>query len=234
MSAADRPAGHDPFESLRDLPPLAAPELPAELERELVGLKPTPTRRPMRQVAIAAVASLVYGALMLLVVTVRRDLEGLPRMWLGLYLGAWFVGFALPLYLSIVPRAGGMMPRWRVGGVLAALSAVGFVAAGFAFPRSTPESLERGLSRAHPCLSIGLATALGPVVVAALMLRGAAPVGSRWTAAALGAAGGALGGLVLHLHCPIADGVHVGVVHGGVVACAALLAAAVVPRALKP
>jgi hypothetical protein len=70
-----------------------------------------------------------------------------------------------------------------------------------------------------------------PVVVGALFLRGALPVSSRWIAAALGAGGGCLGGLVLHLHCHIADGLHVGVIHGGVVIIAALLSAALAPRA---
>ena len=60
------------------------------------------------------------------------------------------------------------------------------------------------------------------------------PVGSRWTAAGLGAAGGSLGGLVLHLHCPIADAWHLGLVHGGVVIIAALISAALVPRAAAP
>ena len=67
-----------------------------------------------------------------------------------------------------------------------------------------------------------------------LVLRGVAPVGSRRTAAALGAAAGGLGGFVLHLHCPIADRVHVGVVHGGVVAIAAVLTAALAGGALRP
>jgi len=70
-------------------------------------------------------------------------------------------------------------------------------------------------------------------VVGAIFLRGTLPVGSRWIAAALGAGGGSLGGLMLHLHCPITDGLHVGVMHGGVVAVAALLAAALVPRATR-
>jgi hypothetical protein len=81
------------------------------------------------------------------------------------------------------------------------------------------------------CLEVGLATALVPVVIGAIFLRGALPVGSRWIAAALGAGGGCLGGLVLHLHCNIVDGLHVGLVHGGVVIVAALLSAAIVPRA---
>jgi hypothetical protein len=36
---------------------------------------------------------------------------------------------------------------------------------------------------------------------------------------------------VLHLHCHYADGLHVGLIHGGVVVVAALFSAAVVPRA---
>jgi hypothetical protein len=86
-------------------------------------------------------------------------------------------------------------------------------------------------ARGHWCLELGLATALVPVVAGAIFLRGALPVGSRWTAAALGAGGGCLGGLVLHLHCRIADMLHVGIIHGGVVVVAAALAAALVPRA---
>jgi hypothetical protein len=72
-----------------------------------------------------------------------------------------------------------------------------------------------------------------PVVIGAIFLRGALPVGSRWIAAALGAGGGCLGGLVLHLHCRVADGAHVGLIHGGVVVVAAALSAAIVPRATQ-
>ena len=75
--------------------------------------------------------------------------------------------------------------------------------------------------------------AVVPIILGTLALRRALPVGSRWVAAGIGAAGGSLGGLVLHLHCPIADGVHVGLVHGGVIAIAALLAAALMPRAIE-
>jgi hypothetical protein len=85
--------------------------------------------------------------------------------------------------------------------------------------------------RGHWCLELGLATAFVPVVVGAIFLRGALPVGSRWIAASLGAGGGCLGGLLLHLHCRIADGLHIGIIHGGVVLVAALLSALLVPRA---
>ena len=35
---------------------------------------------------------------------------------------------------------------------------------------------------------------------------------------------------MLHLHCPVANGLHVGLIHGGVIVVAALLAAALAPR----
>jgi hypothetical protein len=204
------------------------------LEQELANLVPVAPRRPMRQALAAGVLSLIYAAIVLVVVAIRRELADLPRIWLVLYLAAWLAGFALPLWVSIVPRAGSMMPRWRLGGWLAGLAAIGFVVAGLLVPRSAPDSLHRGLHHAHTCGSIGLITAMVPVVLGTVLLRGAAPVGSRATAAALGAAGGSLGGFVLHLHCRITDGVHVGCVHGSVVAAAALLSAVFVPPSLRP
>jgi hypothetical protein len=114
------------------------------------------------------------------------------------------------------------------------VTSVGFVALGLLVHPSGERSVHYGtehFARGHTCLEIGLATALVPVVVGALFLRGALPVGSRWIAAALGAGGGCLGGLVLHLHCHVTDGLHVGLIHGGVVVLAALLSAALAPRA---
>ena len=58
--------------------------------------------------------------------------------------------------------------------------------------------------------------------------------GSAVWAAALGAGSGSLGGLVLHLHCHVTDPLHLGIVHGGLVVLAALLAAALVPRVTHP
>ncbi len=213
---------------------MTIPPIAAELEQELARLSPVTTRRPVRQALLAGAVSLVYAAIVLAVIAVRRELADLPRLWLVLYLGAWLAGFAVPVWFALVPRPGGMLPRWRLAGAIAAVSAVGFVVAGLLVPRSAAASLHLGLDYAHQCLSLGLVTAIVPVVLGTLLLRGAAPVGSRVTAAALGAAGGSLGGFVLHLHCPIADGIHVGLVHGAVVAVAALLAAALVPRALRP
>jgi hypothetical protein len=71
-------------------------------------------------------------------------------------------------------------------------------------------------------------------VLGTLFLRGAAPVGARWVGWALGAGGGALGGLLLHLHCSIADRLHMGLIHGGVVVLGGAFAALLVDRLLRP
>jgi len=213
------------------------PPISAALEAELGALAPVATRRPLRQLAVLLGVSLVYGAGLLAVLAVRRDADALPMGWLvGAALG-WLFGFVIPIYLATVPRAGAVTPRWKLAAVSALVASIGFIAFGLAIHPSTDKSLTLGwdhFMRGHTCLEIGLATALVPVVIGAIFLRGAMPVGSRWIAAALGAGGGALGGLLLHLHCPITDAQHLGLVHGGVVLTAAALAAAIVPRASQP
>jgi hypothetical protein len=220
-------------DALRGLPAPTPPPLGGELEAELAALRPVATRRPLRDFAKVACLSLVYGAALLGLLALRRDMHGLPVWWLVGNGAAWFLGFVVMAYLAIVPRRGAVMPRWRLVGIGAALVSLGFVGAGLMMEPMSPESRTLGLTRlheGHACLELGLGVAFVPIVLGALVLRGAVPVGSRWTAAGLGAAGGSLGGLVLHLHCPISDGWHLGLVHGGVVVASALLAAALVPR----
>jgi len=222
--------------AIDDLPELPAPApapLSQLLEVELAQLTPVATRRPMRQLALLVAVSLIYGAGVLTMLTLRRDLHELPMGWMvgaGL---AWLLGFVVPVYLATVPRPGAVMPRWRLAGASAIAGAVGFIALGLALHPGGPTSASLGwdhFARGRGCLEFGLATALVPVVVGAIFLRGALPVGSRPIAAALGAGGGSLGGLMLHLHCPVTDYLHVGLMHGGVVAIAAAIAAALVPR----
>jgi hypothetical protein len=223
------------LDDLPNLPAPAPPPLSQLLEAELAQLTPVATRRPVRQLALLVAVSLIYGAGVLAMLTLRRDLHELPMGWVvgaGL---AWLLGFVVPVYLATVPRTGAVMPRWKLAGASAIVGALGFIALGLALHPSGPSSAPplgwEHFTRGYGCLEFGLATALVPVVVGAIFLRGTLPVGSRPIAAALGAGGGSLGGLMLHLHCPITEGLHIGVMHGGVVAVAAALAAALVPRA---
>ncbi|HWO23143.1 MAG TPA: NrsF family protein [Kofleriaceae bacterium] len=219
---------------LAALPPPPPPALSAALEGELAELRPVATRRPLRQLAVLVAVSLVYGAGFLVALTTRPDMRELPMGWLaGTALG-WLLGFLIPCYLALVPRPGAVTPRWRVAALSVAITSVTFVLFGLAVHPKGESSVELGAERflhGHTCLELGLATALVPVIIGAIFLRGALPVGSRGIAAALGAGGGCLGGLVLHLHCSVTDALHVGLMHGGVVIVAALLSAAIVPRA---
>jgi len=221
------------LDDLAQLPPPTPPGLSAALEAELAGLAPVATRRPLRQLALLIAASLVYGAGLVAMLAIRRDLHELPMGWLAGVGMMWLAGFVVPV-LATVPRPGAVAPRWRFAGITSVIAALGFIGLGLVLHPSGPSSAQLGwanFGRGHGCLELGLAAALVPVVLGAIFLRGALPVGSRWAAAALGAGGGSLGGLMLHLHCPVTDGLHVGLVHGGVVGVAALLAAAIVPRA---
>ncbi len=215
--------------------PLPAPgPLSAALEAELGSLAPVAPRRPLRQLALLVGISLVYGAGLLAALTMRRDMSELPASWIAAAAAAWLVGFATPCYLALVPATGSMTPRWKWAAASAIVTSIVFIALGLIVHPSGASSVHYDWARfphGHYCLEIGLATAFVPVVVGAVFLRGALPVGSRWIAAALGAGGGCLGGLVLHLHCHVADGLHVGLIHGGVVVVTALLSAALAPRA---
>lgn len=227
--------------ALDDLAAMPAPlpgPMSAVLELELGKLGRVGTRRPLRQLAVLGGISTVYGLGLLAALSMRRDAIELPMWWLGGMAVLWAFGFIVPCYLALVPKPGNVSPRWRWAAGSAVLTSILFVGlnvvVGELVHPHGADSLYYGwerFGRGHTCLELGLAAALVPVIVGAIFLRGALPVRSRVVAAALGAGSGCLGGLVLHAHCRIADGVHIGLMHGGVVVVAALLSAALVPRA---
>jgi hypothetical protein len=224
------------LEDLSNLPLPLPPPPSALLEAELAQLAPIRTRRPMRQLALLVGISLIYGGGVFAMFATRRDFHELPMGWLLGISALWLLGFVAPVYLAMVPRPGAVIPRWRLAGIASVLGAIGFIALGLAVHPSSASSAAPALDQlahGYSCFEVGLVTAIVPVVVGAIFLRGALPVGSRGVAAALGAGGGSMGGLMLHLHCSVSDGIHVGLLHGGVVGIAALLAAALVPRATK-
>jgi hypothetical protein len=170
---------------------------------------------------------------MLAMLTTRDDLGELPVAWLAGVAAAWLAGFAVPMYFAMVPAAGAVMPRWKPALLSALVGTVGFVVLGMFPPAGGAHSIPAiaHVMQGAGCLKMGCATALVPIVAGAILLRGTLPVGSRAIAAAIGAGGGSMGGLMLHLHCSVTDTMHLAVMHGGVVAVAALLSALLVPRA---
>lgn len=219
------------IDELSRLPPPPAPPMSPELEAELATLRPVATRHPLRQLAVLVVVSLLFGTGLLVWLAMRPDLDRLPMGWLMGAGFAWLLGFLVPVGLATVPRAGSVMPRWRLAGIASVITAITMIGLGLAVhPGSVPLPGWTGVTHGFGCLAAGLETSIVPIVIGTIALRRTLPIGSRWVAAALGAGGGSLGGLVLHLHCPIADGLHVGLIHGGVIVVAALLAALVAPR----
>jgi hypothetical protein len=212
-----------------------APPLDPALQAELGRITPVRTRRPRRQFAAVSAISLAGGGLLLLSTRLRPDLAGLPMPWLVLYCAAWLLSFLGITWLALVPGPRRVMPSWQHAGIAAIVASLVFVLAGLLFDRHAPgsvvhEATLHDLLHGSKCLLFGGLTALVPVALSALLLRGSIPVGSRWAGAGVGAAGGSLGGLILHLHCPVADALHLGAIHGGLVAIGAVVGALAVPR----
>lgn len=213
---------------LPDLPPLSA-----ALEDELRDLAPVAMRRPWRDVAVLTAAATVSVGGFLLALALRRDLDALPGAWVAGFAAAWLASFGLLAWLALVPRAGEVLPRWFAAAAAAAAAGGILVTAGLLFDRATPRSLVYPPTAAQHlryiafCLGLGTAAAVVPFVVGVRLLRGSVPVGAVGAGAGLGAACAAAGGLMLHLHCPIAHPLHVGLGHGGVIVLGATAGALV-------
>lgn len=212
----------------------AAPPMGSALVRELAGLRPATTRLPRREWAAVLGLSTFYGTGILAWMGVRDDLSRMPPAWLVGMGIAWLAGFLTVTWLVLVPPRGHVMPRWRRAAAVAGLVAAILVTAGLLRPDALaatgttyPATVATVAARGHQCLRWGMTVAALPVLLTFLAIRGAVPVGCRWLGAAIGAAGGAFGGLTLHLHCPISEPFHVGLVHGGLVVVTAALAALV-------
>lgn len=214
---------------------LAPPPLGDLLEAELRELKPVSTRRPWRDVALVTFIASVAVAGMVVLLHVRRDFDAMPTSWLVTYGAAWLASFGVGAWLALVPRRGAVVPRWLPAGIVGACAGAGFVVAGLAFAHTSPHSLVyipsagNHLRYAAGCVALGVATAVLPFVAGALLLRGAFPVGARAAGAGLGAACGAAGGFMLHMHCPITHAYHLGFGHGGAIVVGAALGALLLP-----
>jgi hypothetical protein len=121
-----------------------------------------------------------------------------------------------------------VLPRARSAGLAAALAAAALIAISFALaaPGRAPADWTLAFCK---CFGVALAIATVPALGVLLALRRTLPLGARSIGAAAGAFGGALGGLVLHLHCPFTLASHVALAHGGAVAVGALLGALLAP-----
>lgn len=220
--------------------PLISPERPAPppraaLLRGLDHLSPVPTRRPLQSLLVVVLASLVVPLGALWRLPWRGDLEVLPAAWLILASLLWLAGFLGPLTLALLPARGQVLPNEGWAGRAALLAATALPLLGlftFDAPGRTviPERTWADFSHFWwHCISFSLkivapVVLAGLVVLARVLLVGAARLG-----AAIGAAAGALAGLTLHALCPIGGALHVVAAHGGAVLVGAALGLGLFP-----
>jgi hypothetical protein len=207
-------------------PPPPSPDLLRAIE----GMKAVRTRTRFGAAAVVALVGLVGPVIALARGPLRRDLTALPVAWVVAAAAVWGAAFALSLAAALVPRRGDVLPAPSRASLVAAatMAVVGVFAlvATVDVPGVSMTPADRGWTLAESCLHcIGTIAKVAAVFLIAglLALRRLAPVGGSRIGMALGAAGGAMGGLLLVFVCPFASTAHV---VGGHVAGMALAAIA--------
>jgi hypothetical protein len=217
-------------------PPPPSPELLAAMQ----GMRPVRTRTRFGAFLAVGLAGLIAPAVTLLHTPMRRDLAALPVAWVIAAAGLWALSFGLSLAAALVPRREDVLPApGRASRMAATALAVLLLFGLFAtvevpgvsvHPKDVGMTLSRSCTH---CLLIVVEIALPLLLVGLFALRRLVPVGRTRIGMALGAAGGAAGGLVLVFICPIATTAHVVLSHVGGAIVAAALGALLLPGLLR-
>ncbi len=184
------------------------------------------TRVPSREIAALVAMSVPLAFLHAYSNGLRTDLGRVSPAWLVAVGCAWLLAFVAPLVAVMLPARGSVIADpSRVLGSAALVPAfvvvLGITVAGSVqAPNLTNADEVSGIVR---CLVSGLEVAAMPFIVAFLALRRAMPVDARAMGAALGGAGGALGGFALHLQCEAGGAVHTGFGHAGAAVVGAVI-----------
>jgi hypothetical protein len=201
---------------LRTMATASPPPPSAALEAVVRAPAPVRTRAPMRHIAALVALSIPLALLHAYANGLRTDLARVPLAWLVAVGLAWLLAFVAPIAAVMVPaRASVIAEPSRVIGAAALVPAfvvvLGTTLAGSVSPAPTGS----GIGGIVACLISGLEVAAMPFAAAILALRHALPVDARAIGAALGGAGGALGGFALHLQCEAGGAMHTGFGHAG-------------------
>jgi hypothetical protein len=200
----------------------------ADLLRAVEGMRPVRTRRRFGAAALVALVGLIGPVVALARGPLRRDLPGLPVGWLVAATALWGTAFVLSLSAALVPRRGDVLPAPGRASRLSAVALAGLALfslfATIDVPGLSLVPADRGWTLFDSCLHcIGTIAKVAIVVliVGLVALRRLVPVGGSRIGMALGAAGGAMGGLLLVFICPFATTAHVALGHAGGVLLAA-------------
>jgi hypothetical protein len=208
----------------RDEPP---PPPSEALRARVAKTTPVRTRVPMltflsvAALAVALAAFAFYGR------PLRGDLSDQPRLPFVLVGLTWLIAFTASLAAALLPPPRQVLPDAARAGRTAVIAALVILLACAVGTITVPTSIipEPWWPRAWGCIAFELEVCAMTVVVTAVALWRVRPAGTWRIGAAVGAAGAALGGAVLHLLCPFSTRAHVAVAHAGAVTLCALLGA---------
>jgi hypothetical protein len=199
-------------------------------------MAPVRARVPARSLLIVTLIACAYPIWRFTTLPLRPDFGTLPITWLVGVGALWLAGFIVPLALAILPRAGQVVPDGQRAARTAFMTALGLIGVGlflgleaFSGERSTAPGSAELLRSWRGCVTAGLKVTIPTIVAGALVLRHVAIVDSWRLGAAVGAAGGSLAGLTLHLGCANGSPAHVALAHGGGVVMSAILGAFCLP-----
>jgi hypothetical protein len=222
--AAPDPFSIDDFASIPDpaggasTRPAPAPVPPSD---------PSPTRAERRRRSLVAVGFAVAWVVFLVW---RLGLRGnIGDAGLLASLGLWTLVGGGGLALALRPDARGLPPSLRVVQLILLALAALYVVGVLVRDAAAPDVPIRWLN-VMGCLSWANLLAVGPLVVAALILRRSFLSFPAWRGAVVGAACGLGGAIGIHAHCAVETASHVLVAHGSAILIAALLGAALGAR----
>ena len=210
-------------------PPPAGPALTAALAQ----LQPVRTRVPLRGFLLLLALLLACAAVTFTQLGPRRDLSALPLVWFLAMGVIWISAGPYLLARAVLPARGAVLPDAARAGRNALVVAAGLVVLGLVATvdaegvTRVPSSFVSGWWH---CTKFALRISLPVMLAAALLLRHLHPMGAVQIGAAIGAAGGAWAGFVLHVICPLGGAAHVGFAHGGAAVTGAGLGALLLGR----
>ncbi len=208
--------------------------LPPDLKMSVLArarATPSPTASQTRNAnAIAIALGLATAATMM--ATFGVALGGRPMLFVVLSAIGWA---AIAACVSVLGASRGksMLGKTRTLLVVCAMCAApaifGWV---MSLTMAWPEVREpAGTWHTHVgCLIATLLLSIGPLVALSFLRRASDPVHPRATGAAIGAAAGAWGGVLIDMHCPIVHPVHIALAHLMPVAIYAVIGALVAAR----
>jgi hypothetical protein len=226
----------------RLLPPnrVAPPPPSPDLLKAIEGMRPVRTRARFGALWRVAVVGLLIPIAVLARGLYRPDLGALPLGWVIAAGALWATAFVASLATALVPLRGDVLPApgsaSRVAGVALAGLLIFTLLATVQVPGVSLRPEDRHLTLFRSCVHCAtfVLEVATPFLLAGLFaLRRLAPVGRARLGLALGAAGGAMGGFVLHFICPYAETAHVVLGHVGGTILAAVAGAVLLGALLR-